>query len=200
MNRAIAVATIGIAHHGRRRRCGRGTYTAHLSHRYQRPAPPATFAQPFESPTVKEPNMTRPEAALFKEYVGRKAMLLVLDGPPVRRRVQDKSGKDAYETSGGREGFKIAVTIIDVRPRYGCEDALVKPLSGVGTEWVEIVKPGTPNRICRLEIVQEWPDFDEQVVEEPMMSGEEHELSEALGAGKTQPLHDDSGAAAGGAP
>lgn len=82
------------------------------------------------------------------KYIGRKAMITVLDYKEVRRKQADGE----WITVPATPGIQVPVRIVDVRFIYGRADALVVPFRGRGSTWV---------RLDGLEVIQQgstWPD------------------------------------------
>lgn len=91
--------------------------------------------------------MSRSVAQMYEKYVGKKAMLVVLD----------QLEKEGRENSGSM-GVEIPIKIVDANIAYGRERLLVEPHSGVGTAWIEAND--------KVRIVDEWPHEEDAGKEE----------------------------------
>lgn len=81
-------------------------------------------------------------ANLYHQYVGKKAMMNVLESPEMNRN---------GTMIKANLGVQIPVRIVDARVNYGKEHCLVRPVRGVGSAWVWA---------DRLRIVRDWPEED----------------------------------------
>ena len=75
---------------------------------------------------------------LYEKYVGKKAMITVLD------RVANQSRND-----NGMVGIEVPADIHDARTYYGHEQVLVSGIGGCGSGWINA---------DNVRVVDEWPN------------------------------------------
>lgn len=86
--------------------------------------------------------MAQSIAQMYHQYVGRKALLIVLK----RREMCDRDGNVIRESS---IGVRIPVQVVDARIVYGTAHVLIRPYRGEGSTWVLASK---------VHMVDEWPE------------------------------------------
>lgn len=104
-------------------------------------------------------------AALYKKYVGRKAVMTVCDRTELKATQEraDKARRRGESIAAGtvirhrNVGIQIGVEIVDVRTRFGVADVLVTPAVGSGSTWVSV---------DRIRVVEEWDDADDFGIED----------------------------------
>ncbi len=91
--------------------------------------------------------MTRTSAQLFHQYVGKKAMVTVLDAPHTTRKSRTQNGK--VHDVQAKLGVRIPCIIVDTKVVWSHELALIRPEYGEGSEWVKITG--------KVTVVERWP-------------------------------------------
>ena len=92
--------------------------------------------------------MVRSIATLYIEFVGKKALLTVLDYPEYTKK---QNGQKAIVYAG--IGVRVPIRIVNARLRWGREDVLIRPLRGKGSTWIEV-----SNKLTVLDDDEDWPD------------------------------------------
>ncbi len=106
-------------------------------------------------------------AQVYRDFVGRKALLTVLDYPAVTRKVKGKDGDSEEIITQASLGVQIPVTITDARMAYGNTHVLISPLRGRGSTWVLV-----SDKLQVLDEDEDWPteevvDVEASEVDEP---------------------------------
>jgi len=91
-------------------------------------------------------------AQLYQRYVGKPALLTVLDYAP------QEATEARPRATDGSTGIQIPVWICDARLQYGSDAVLVQPVFGAGSTWV---KAGD-----RLLVMEKWPPHIEKMLKD----------------------------------
>ena len=91
-------------------------------------------------------------AEMYTTYLGKKAMLTVLDCQAYTKTIP-KDGRQVEVPA--TTGIRVPVRIVDTCNWWGNEYALIRPLRGQGACWVEI-----NDKLTLLADDQDWPEVE----------------------------------------